>query len=382
MPEEFVASANAASASKKRTRDVGATAVSVSAAPARPPTSALSSASQLSFLPLPPPPTPSPPRPSLPAVRLPYDTVTSAFQSSGLAIHPSLQVHSAPAPPRFSHPLDPLVIPPPASRRRKAVDRCTSPSHFLATPLALTPYGPDAHIDLPLRSRMDSWLGGCVSLFFSARAPVVGDDAGKMWEDVSRDRPAYTTIERLLSPLRKRRVREEWSAREVSVFEVGMSQHPKDFAAISRLIGSKATSEVVHFYYTAWKHSQHYWRWKLTATAPSSEQQQRQQQPQHSVNGRASRAEIVLLGDEDSKPRQGPAHVVAAPPPTAPPLSSSPPAAAQLLPVAASSPAAVVDARRSPPSLLQRKETQTGRTEEQSGPAPQPLPPTAVDEMG
>ena len=46
----------------------------------------------------------------------------------GLSIHPSLQAPLPPAPPRFPHPLDPLVIPPPASRRRKAVERCTSPS--------------------------------------------------------------------------------------------------------------------------------------------------------------------------------------------------------------------------------------------------------------
>ena len=154
------------------------------------------------------------------------------------------------------------------------MERCTSPSHFLTTPLALTPYGPDAHIDLPLRARMDSWLGGCVGLFFSARASVVGDDGGKMWEEVGRDKPCYSTVERLLSPLRRRRVLEQWSVREVAVFEVGMCQRPKDFAAISRLIGSKSTNEVVHFYYSAWKQSQHYRTWKqATVTEPADRPQ-------------------------------------------------------------------------------------------------------------
>ena len=156
---------------------------------------------------------------------------------------------------------------------------------------------------------MDGWLGGCAALFFTARAPVSGDDGGRMWDDSGRSsggsgggidegggsRPAaYGVIERLLSPLRRRRVREEWSVREVAVFEVGMCQLPKDFAAISRLIGSKTTSEVVHFYYTAWKHTQHYWRWKQASSCSAAQQSQ-----QPSVDGRSSRVEIVLNDDDE-----------------------------------------------------------------------------------
>ena len=84
--------------------------------------------------------------------------------------------------------------------------------------------------------------------------------------------------------------------REVAVFEVGMCQHPKAFATISRLIGSKTTSDVVAFYYTTWKHSAHYWRWKRANTATA-------EQATNAVDARTPRVEIVL-DDEESEERQ------------------------------------------------------------------------------
>ena len=222
---------------------------------------------------------------------------------------------------------------------------------------------------------MDGWLGGCVSLFFTARAPVVGDDAGKMWEEVGRDKPAYSTIERLLSPLRRRRVREEWSAREVAVFEVGMCRQPKDFAAISRAIGSKTTNQVVEFYYTAWKHSQHYWRWKQTAAAAQPERSQ-------------PRVEIVL-DDESAEEREQQAVVPARPSTNAQPMS---PTSALSAVVSTAPPAAsaarvdsvvdVVVARGSPHSALMRAEEQTARIDEKPEPALQQSPLSAEGDKG
>ena len=370
MPNDFVNSA--ASASRKRSRDAAASSFAVPSALNRPSTSALPPIPQPSPLPLPPPPTPSPPRASQAPSRLPYETASTALQSSGLSIHPSLLAPAAPAPRRFTHPLDPLVIPPPAARRRKAVDRCTSPSHFLATPLSLTAYGPDAHIDLPLRARLDSWLGGCASLFFAARAPVVGDDAGKMWEEVGRDKPAYTTIERLLSPLRRRRVREVWSTREVVAFEAGMTQRPKDFAAISRLLGTKTTREVVAFYYTAWKHSTHYWRWKQAAHAAVVDESAAVDRP-------AQRVEIELLEEQLSDENDQRDDAVDRPKPTArPPLvavhgSISPPTHPP-------SPAPATSTADTPASITDKRTAQSG--DDISHAAPQLEQTLVADEKG
>ena len=196
------------------------------------------------------------------------------------------------------------------------------------------------------------------------RALVVGDDAGKVWEEVGRDKPAYTTIERLLSPLRRRRVREEWSAREVAAFEVGMCQRPKDFAAISRLLGTKTTREVVAFYYTAWKHSAHYWRWKQAAYAVAVDESAAVDRP-------AQRFEIELLDEESSDEKQQRDDAVDRPQPTArsPPGTnqSAPPPPRPSLPVPAShtaptSTAALSGGTSQPPPRPNERVTQSSNT--------------------
>ena len=209
---------------------------------------AASSASYASAAPaLPPLSLPTPPRPPPPFL-LPSSTSTFPFQSSGLHIHPSLQTPASPPPPFFPHMLDPLLIPPPLPRRRKPVDRCTSPSHFLMTPLTLTPYGPDESIDLPVRSRMDDLLLSVLAGFFTPRL-VMSEDVGKVWMDadavvgVGFTPRAYGSLERLLSPLRKRRPRERWSLKEVAAFELGICLHGKDFHKVHQLV-SRPQSEV------------------------------------------------------------------------------------------------------------------------------------------
>ena len=294
---------------------------------------------------------PSPPRPV--ASSLPTDLL-SPFQSSGMHIHPSLQPPAPPPLPSFPHPLHPLLVPPPLPRRRKPVDRCTSPSHFLLTPFALTPYGPDYSMDLPLRTRMDELLLAVLAGCLPPRL-VMAEDTSKVWMDADAatgKTRAYNALERLLSPLRRRRPREHWSLREMAVFELAVCLHGKDFARIARLVGSKGTSEVVEFYYTTWKHSEHYAVWKnggrpiAPPPPPPAPRKTAQQQPQDTVT-------IIISDDEEALANSVP---VAAPPASST-LSSSP-----------TSP---------PPSLLPRTSPPRGRTRSASrsrSPPPQSMP--------
>ena len=71
----------------------------------------------------------------------------------------------------------------------------------------------------------------------------------------------YSTINLILSPLRKRSPLDEWNPREIALFESGMCSKGKQFYEISKIIGSKNTKQCVEFYYY-WKQSSHYAVWK------------------------------------------------------------------------------------------------------------------------
>ena len=64
-----------------------------------------------------------------------------------------------------------------------------------------------------------------------AMAGVGGGGAGM----TGKTRP-YGSLDRLLSPLRKRKVREEWAVRDIAIFQLGICQHGKDFHQIRRMV--------------------------------------------------------------------------------------------------------------------------------------------------
>ena len=65
----------------------------------------------------------------------------------------------------------------------------------------------------------------------------------------------------LKSPLRRPTIVEMWSPYEIAVFEGAMLHYGKEFHLISKAIGTKATTEVIDFYYV-WKKTAHYKKWK------------------------------------------------------------------------------------------------------------------------
>ena len=65
----------------------------------------------------------------------------------------------------------------------------------------------------------------------------------------------------LKSPLRRPTIMEMWSPYEIAVFEGAMLHYGKEFHLISKAIGTKATTEVIDFYYV-WKKTAHYKKWK------------------------------------------------------------------------------------------------------------------------
>ncbi|KAI2494484.1 hypothetical protein MHU86_20052 [Fragilaria crotonensis] len=78
------------------------------------------------------------------------------------------------------------------------------------------------------------------------------------WDGLER----ITTLGYLTSPLRQRTVWEDWSPREVALFEAALMQYGKDFSRIAhKHLVNKQTKDVVAFYYI-WKKTKHYKEWK------------------------------------------------------------------------------------------------------------------------
>jgi len=147
--------------------------------------------------------------------------------------------------------------------------RCSSPSHFLL--------GYDEHFGggdsrLAMKSRIDSYLFAVAKIFYRPHAAIDQmNQSDKTSEDEVRvssayDRYEYPTLDSLLSSLRKSTVFDEWTPREVALFECGICAFGKEFHRISALMGSKSTQQCTEFYYH-WKKSTHYQMWK-TANKP------------------------------------------------------------------------------------------------------------------
>mmetsp|Transcript_24599 Transcript_24599/g.30081 ORF Transcript_24599/g.30081 Transcript_24599/m.30081 type:complete len:303 (+) Transcript_24599:284-1192(+) len=71
----------------------------------------------------------------------------------------------------------------------------------------------------------------------------------------------HSTLGSLVSPINVVRIEDNWSPREVSLFESGLCTYGKQFHIIQRLLNNKTTKEVVEFYYV-WKKSENYSIWK------------------------------------------------------------------------------------------------------------------------
>ena len=150
------------------------------------------------------------------------------------------------------------------AKKRKLMKRCTSPSHFLVDPEEEVRYGPDYSLELPGRGRIDDLLRANATMYY--RPKELHTSGTSVWVNGEYDSLEYPTIDLLLSPLRKTLALDNWSPKEIALFEAGMCRLGKNFHQIQKLIKTKDTQEIVEFYYTCWKQSQHYQIWKQSSS--------------------------------------------------------------------------------------------------------------------
>eukprot|EP00472_Partenskyella_glossopodia_P011998 CAMPEP_0197518190 /NCGR_PEP_ID=MMETSP1318-20131121/3317_1 /TAXON_ID=552666 /ORGANISM="Partenskyella glossopodia, Strain RCC365" /LENGTH=374 /DNA_ID=CAMNT_0043068313 /DNA_START=1 /DNA_END=1125 /DNA_ORIENTATION=+ len=209
-------------------------------------------------------------------------------------------------------------------RKRKAKPRGTSPTHFPKHPDIERNYGPKFTLGLPARSVADETLRPIASIYIGNEREIYpnannqakkqqllqqnkttdnnnnnnnnnnddDDDNNKKDQnggdnngDAAAPSPAeaaaaaaaaaassklaeqmhiyreYSSLEVLLSPLRRPLAIDKWCARDVALFEAGICAHGKDFEKVAKLIPGKNTAGVVKFYYSTWKLSKNYLKW-------------------------------------------------------------------------------------------------------------------------
>ena len=127
--------------------------------------------------------------------------------------------------------------------------RCTSPSHFAVEPEEEIRYGEDYTLDLPSRERVDNLLRGVSSFYYRPKEAHPNQTA--VWVESEYDQTQYTTLDLLLSPIRRVTARESWNNKEIAIFEAAMCKYPKQFSTIAKLVKTKTTQEIVKFYYTS-----------------------------------------------------------------------------------------------------------------------------------
>ncbi len=123
---------------------------------------------------------------------------------------------------------------PDKKRRTRAVERCSSPSHFAVPHSELQKYGPASIRDLPARRQVDSILQAVASMYYAPRE--VSADKQTVFVDAMYDKTIYPTIDCLMSPLRKVDVWDLWNPREIALFECAMCSIGKDFLKISKIV--------------------------------------------------------------------------------------------------------------------------------------------------
>lgn len=78
---------------------------------------------------------------------------------------------------------------------------------------------------------------------------------------VDEDICSYSTLDLLLTPLRKHSCWDEWNPREICMFESSICAKGKNFYEIAKIVGTKNCKQCVQFYYH-WKCTSHYRIWK------------------------------------------------------------------------------------------------------------------------
>ena len=104
--------------------------------------------------------------------------------------------------------------------------------------------------------------------FYDAKAAVHLDDVAEDVSAKARLVSAHkaTALGSLMLPIRRRNPLDEWTPREIAVFESALCLYGKTFHLIAELLPGKSTKDVVEFYYH-WKHTPHYAPWKKTFKA-------------------------------------------------------------------------------------------------------------------
>jgi len=148
-------------------------------------------------------------------------------------------------------------------KRKKPMKRGSSPSHFHVPRTDENKFGPDYTHEMPGRDKVDNWLQSVGQLYYTQKE--LHPTPGYVWVNGEYDENHYSTLDQLMSPLRKSIPIDRWSPLEIATFEGGICRLGKDFLQISRLVKTKTTNEVVDFYYQCWKHSSHYRSWKALA---------------------------------------------------------------------------------------------------------------------
>eukprot|EP00457_Paulinella_chromatophora_P016120 gb/GEZN01016860.1/.p1 GENE.gb/GEZN01016860.1/~~gb/GEZN01016860.1/.p1 ORF type:complete len:244 (-),score=26.01 gb/GEZN01016860.1/:47-778(-) len=185
-------------------------------------------------------------------------------------------------------------------KNRSDTPHCTSPSHFLVQEQFLK-MQPDQDASrsknsnhskaLIYRRKVDNILDAVATLYYhpthvcrprsSSENPRDLVEFLRLTADVgaanSLDRTVYSAADSLISPYFEPSIFDTWTTKEIMLFEAGITSLGKDFHAIQKLIPTKTTKELVHFFYF-WKQSAHYAMWKAfdkpSRPLPSGKQEQ------------------------------------------------------------------------------------------------------------
>jgi len=148
----------------------------------------------------------------------------------------------------------------PLLKRKKPMKRGSSPSHFHVPRTDENKFGPEYTHDMPGRDKVDNWLQSVGHMYYTQKE--LHPTPGFVWVNGEYDENSYSTLDQLMSPLRKSVPIDSWSPLEIALFEGTVCRIGKDFGQIARIIKTKTTNQVVDFYYQCWKHSSHYKSWK------------------------------------------------------------------------------------------------------------------------
>jgi hypothetical protein len=111
--------------------------------------------------------------------------------------------------------------------------------------------------------RLEPMLLNVASTFYDPKIETALDQVNL--QGLTRPHKA-TSLGSLLLPIRRRNILDEWSPKEIAIFESAICLYGKEFDTIAQLLSNKTTQEVVEFYYF-WKNTSHHAPWKKTFKA-------------------------------------------------------------------------------------------------------------------